>query len=97
MTTPAGYDVGTAWVHPGDPGLVVVSVPRWDAWADHDDPPDRYRLVAELADGDSVTLGEITFGEPDGSWGTTTTIDTAQIRQLAIVDDTRHVWCTATF
>jgi anti-sigma factor RsiW len=97
MVTPAGYDVGTAWIHPGDPGLVVVAVPRWEAWADGDDPPDGYRLTAELDDGTPVTLGAITFGEPDGSWGTTTTVDTTRISHLAIVDETGHVWCTATF
>ena len=97
MVSPAGYEVGTAWTYGGDPAWVLVAVPEWTIWEGAEDPPDEYRLVVELDGGSVATLGIVTFNEADGSWGTTTAIDTSRIRRAAIVDEAGRVWCSATF
>ncbi len=97
MWSPAGYEVGTAWTYHGDPAWVLVAVPDWTIWEGAEDPPDEYRLVVELDDGSAATIGTVTFNQADGSWGTTTTIDTTRIERAEIIDETGRVWCSATF
>lgn len=96
MTTPSGYEVGTAWHSTGEPSWVLVSVPGWDAWDDTATAPIEYRLVAELDDGTTTELGPVTFDDDGGAWATTAP-DTRRIRSLAVVDGTGHVWCSAQF
>ena len=97
MVTPSGHDVGAAWRYSDDSSWVFVSVPGWRRWEEPGGAPGDYMLRAVLDDGTTVELGEITFGDADGSWGVTTEIDAARIRTVSIADDTGHVWCTGSF
>jgi hypothetical protein len=97
MVTPGGREVGYAWRYEGDPGWVLLSVPDWVVWEDPSGASHDYALQAELADGSQAQLGAVTFHGEDGSWATTTDLDTEQIRSVAVVDETGHVWCAATF
>jgi hypothetical protein len=107
MVTPSGRTVGAVWRYEGDPGWVFVSVPGWTAWESagggggdgtgHGTPGGHaYRLVAQLADGTEADLGPISF-EAGGSWGTSTTVPTAQLHRVAITDETGRTWCEGEF
>lgn len=97
MITPEGREVGTAWTHAGDPSWVLVSVPGWEVWEDPDAPPIEYELLAALDDGTEMSLGTVSFAGDDGSWATTTAVDTGRISTVAIVDTTGRIWCRAQF
>lgn len=97
MITSDGQQVGSAWRYDGDTSWVLVSVPDWAVWADPANAPKDYELHLELDDGTAVGLGAITFRGDARSWGRTTTVDTARIRSVAIVDHTGRIWCSATF
>lgn len=97
MSTPAGYEVGAAWIHEGDPAWILVSVPDWTNWNDDDVSAGDYELRIDLDGGATASVGPITFNELDGSWGTTIAVDTRQIRGVSIVDGSGRIWCSATF
>ncbi len=97
MVTPTGLDVGSAWSTGSDPGWILVSVPGWAVWEDPATEPGAYELRVELADGSRVDFGPVTFRDDTGSWATTTTLEPDEIRSIAVVDETGHVWCSATF
>ncbi len=97
MITPTGRDVGNVWQYEGDPSWIFVAVPGWRNWDVVADAELDYRLEAQLHDGSTVELGPIAFSAEDGSWATTTTLDTTTIANVSIVDETGHVWCTGTF
>jgi hypothetical protein len=97
MITPAGREVGAAWRYDSDPSWVFLSVPGWEAWENDTEPSPDYQLRAELDDGSSVVLGEITFRNDRGTWATTTSLDPRRIRSVAVVDETGRIWCEGEF
>jgi len=97
MVTSDGRQVGAAWRYEGEPGWVLLSVPDWEVWEDPDGSLHDYELQAVLDDGSTAPLGAVTFHGDDGSWATTTDLDTGRIRSVAVVDETGRVWCAATF
>ncbi len=97
MVTPSGIEVGSAWRYADDPSWILVSVPGWEIWDGGTGVALTYELQIELDDGSTVSSGPFDFGNEAGSWGTTTTVDTDQIRSVAIVDQTGKVWCSASF
>ncbi len=97
MITPTGRDVGNVWQYQGDPSWIFVAVPGWRNWDVVANAELDYRLEAQLHNGSTVDLGPIAFSADDGSWATTTTLDTTTIATVSIVDDTGHVWCSGTF
>ena len=97
MVTPSGIEVGSAWRYADDPSWILVSVPGWEVWEGGNGAPLTYELRIELEDGSTVSSGMVDFDNEAGSWGTTTTVDTDQIRSVAIVDQTGKTWCSASF
>ena len=97
MVTPSGIEVGSAWRHAADPSWILISVPGWEIWEGGTGAALTYELQIELEDGSTVSSGEVDFGRKDGSWATTTTVDTDQIRSVAIVDQSGKTWCSASF
>jgi hypothetical protein len=59
--------------------------------------PGPRELHIELEDGSMVSGGAVDFDDNDGSWGTTTTVDTDRIRSVAIVDQNGTTGCSASF
>jgi hypothetical protein len=97
MVTPSGIEVGSAWRYADDPAWILVSVPGWEIWDAGTGEALTYELRIELEDGSMISSGAVDFGSNDGSWATTTTVDTDQIRSVAIVDQTGTTWCSALF
>jgi hypothetical protein len=97
MLTPTGRDVGAAWRYDETPGWVFVSVPEWQVWEDPAGEPHRYRLEATLSDGTTMDLGPADFATTDGSWGTTLSVEPAQVQRVAVVDEDGRSWCEGTF
>ena len=94
MLTPDGRLAGEIYLSEGDPSWVFLTAPRWSQWGDEVD--EVYVLEAVLTDGQEVELGRPTLREGSDAWGTVTTIDVGHIREIALVDEAGHVWCSAT-
>jgi hypothetical protein len=92
MIAPDGDAVGEVWRYGDDDAALVVSVP---AWAEVDAGGLRYALRLELADGETVEVGDFTL-DGSSSWGTATSQD-QPITSVSVVDETGHVWCTGEF
>ena len=95
MRTASGRVVGDAYVHRGDPAWVFVAVPGWTD-ARGAGAPKQYEVRLTMHDGSSRVLpgGDLDGG--DGGWGTVLPVDPGQIREVALVDDSGAVWCSAT-
>jgi hypothetical protein len=93
MRTGAGRVVGEVYLHDGDPGWVFVVLPGWDGW--RGGSAESYALRAELADGRSVSLGELALGSGHGGWGTTLSVAPDRVRAVSVVDSKGRIWCSA--
>jgi len=95
MQTPDGRTVGRVAVG-ADPDTVFVALPGWR-------PPDggakeeSYQLRLTLGDGRSQLVGPVHLGSGDGSWGTVLAIDARRVRQVALVGEQGHAYCTGSF
>jgi hypothetical protein len=83
MRAPSGRVVGDAYLHGDDPAWVFVAVPGWT------DTAKEYRLRVTLADGTTTEL------PGSGSWGTMLSVDSSEVRELALVGTDGRVWCSA--
>ncbi len=92
MQTPSGRTVGEAYLHAGDSTWVFLDVPGW-AKGNTGAAPD-YALRVTTDDGQSVSV-PADFASGGGGWGTEIAVDGAHVRELALVDASGHVWCTA--
>jgi hypothetical protein len=83
MHTPAGTNVGSAYLHEGEPAWVVVAVPAWS------DEGTEYQLRVTYADGTtSESAGAGTWAAP---------LDNVDdVRALELVGPDGKVWCSAT-
>jgi hypothetical protein len=95
MVAPGGESVGEVWRYGGDDATLVVSVPAWADIEGTDGP--RYALRLDLADGDTVEVGDFGLGDGTSSWGITAAVEAESITAVSVVDDTGRVWCTGTF
>ena len=91
MLTPDGQLAGEVYLREGDPSWVFLTAPSWSHWED-----EVYVLEAVLTDGQVVELGTPALDEGSGAWGTATTIDVDHIREIKLVGEDGHVWCSAT-
>jgi anti-sigma factor RsiW len=86
MIAPGGFAVGTAYVSPGRPALVVVKV-------EYPYPGGTYHLEAIGAGGVVDTLGNLV--EVNGAWRWSGLADEADVRTLRVVDADGNVTCEA--
>jgi hypothetical protein len=94
MVAPGGDSVGEVWRYGEDEAALFVSVP---AWAQLDEGGPRYALRLELADGETMDVGDFGLGDGTSSWGVSTDVDAETIAAVSVVDDTGRVWCTGEF
>jgi hypothetical protein len=93
MHTPSGRAVGEAYVHGGESTWVFVDVPGWTQSAPG--PAADYALRVTTNDGQSIVLpGNFAGGQ--GGWGTRVSVNSNDVRELALVDSAGRVWCSAT-
>ncbi|HEY2813295.1 MAG TPA: hypothetical protein VGJ03_07525 [Acidimicrobiales bacterium] len=92
MRTPSGQEVGEAYLHQGPSTWVFVDVPGWSA--PNQPAPGTFALRVTADDGHTLVVpGDFEAG--GGGWGTVIGVDASNVRQLALVDNTGHVWCSA--
>lgn len=95
METPDGRAVGRVAVG-ADPDTVFVALPGWR-------PPqggakeEPYQLRLTLGNGRSQLVGPVHLNSGDGSWGTVLAIDARHVRQVALVGERGHPYCTGSF
>jgi RNA polymerase sigma-70 factor (ECF subfamily) len=87
MIGTGGIVVGTAYVSPGDPALVVVKV-------DYPYTGDVFRLEAVRAGGEVDTLGNL-GPSPSGGWRWSGLAPGAKVEALRVVDASGYVACEA--
>jgi hypothetical protein len=93
MHTPNGRAVGEAYVHGGDSTWVFVDVPGWSQGSTGTTTD--YALRVTTDDGRSIVLpGNFAGGQ--GGWGTRVAVNSHDVRELALVDGSGRVWCSAT-
>jgi hypothetical protein len=93
MRTPNGRVVGEAYMHGGDSTWVFVDVPKWSER--RAGSAAEYALRVTTDDGRSIVMpGNFSGGQ--GGWGTRVAVDSKDVRELALVDSTGRVWCSAT-
>jgi Putative zinc-finger len=93
MRTPNGRVVGEAYMHGGDSTWVFVDVPKWSEGGAGSAA--EYALRVTTDDGRSIVMpGNFSGGH--GGWGTRVAVDSKDVRELALVDSTGRVWCSAT-
>src|SRR5262249_105421 len=92
MHTPNGRVVGEAYMHGGESTWVFVDVPKWrqgGAGAATD-----YNLRVPTNQGRSIVIPG-NFSGGNGGWGTRVGVDSNDVRELALVDNSGRVWCSA--
>jgi hypothetical protein len=88
MVDPQGVAVGTAYVSPGDPALVVVKV-------DYPYTGDVFRLEAVHAGGQVDTLGNLAAAANGTGWRWSGLAPGATVEALRVVDARGNVTCEA--
>ncbi|HVX18901.1 MAG TPA: hypothetical protein VHA73_12780 [Acidimicrobiales bacterium] len=93
MITPSGGRVGRVELG-RDPATVFIAVPGWL-------PPGvgqgAYRLRFQMVDGSTSTTGPVNLSAEHPAWGKVTTVDTARVRAVALIDRSGRVYCSAHF
>jgi hypothetical protein len=92
MQTPTGRVVGEAYMRDGHTTWVFIDVP---GWTDRDDAaPRQYALRVTTDDGRALVVqGDFEGG--NGGWGAVINVDADQVRELALIDSSGRVWCSA--
>jgi hypothetical protein len=90
MTTPDGVDVGTVFVHDGEPSWVLLSLPGWEGW-----DMSGYRVSLEYSDGEMRSLP--LAGGNSGTWAVTTSLNLDGVARLAVLGYDEREFCAATF
>ena len=97
MAAPDGEVVGEVWRTGEADAAVFVSVPAWAQVEDSGTGAPRYTLRLELADGETIEVGDFGLGDGSSSWAVPTELDGDDIRAVSVVDDSGRVWCTGRF
>ena len=97
MEAPDGETVGEVWRTGEADAAVFVSVPAWAGIEAGDPEAPRYALRLELADGETVEVGDFVLGDGISSWAVPTDLDGEDIQAVSVIDDTGRVWCTGRF
>ncbi len=90
MRTPAGKEVGDAYLHHDDTSWVLVDM---DAWRNTNEA---YDLRLELDDGKTVEVPGGNLQTGAGAWGTRIDVDASHVRSVALVGHDGRVWCSGT-
>ena len=97
MEAPDGETVGEVWRTGEADAAVFVSVPAWAGIDTTGPDAPRYALRLELADGDTVEVGDFALADGVSSWAVPTDLDGGDIRAVSVIDATGRVWCTGRF
>jgi hypothetical protein len=93
MQTPAGVDVGRVELG-REPDSIFVALPGWKPAAEAE--PGWYFLRMKTADGHTTSLGPVTLTADHLTWGSLTSVDPSQVREVSMVDREGHVYCSTT-